>query len=74
MYPAATEIPHRYFLEVDTPGLVYATLQSHHSEGRFVRLLEIDAQRRPLGDTLGAWIQHFAIGESMARRHDRPTW
>ena len=67
-YIVVPDVPHRYFLEVDRPGSVVAALQDKGPEqgGAFVRLLEIDVQRRPLGDTLTAWVQHFAERERMA--------
>ena len=67
-YVVVPDVQHRYFLEVDRPGSVFAVLYGAGASdgGAFVRLLEIDAQRRSLGDTLTAWVQHFARDAEMA--------
>lgn len=51
---------HRYFIEVDRPGSVYAVLENPRQGGAFLRLLEINDAGRPIGDTLQAWVQHYS--------------
>ena len=67
-YRLVSDIQHRYFLELDRPGWVAAVLRGKGPDGggAFASLLEIDEQRRPLGDTLKVWVQHFDERKRMA--------
>ncbi len=51
---------HRYFIEIDRPGSVYAVLENPREGGAFLRLMEINDAGRPISDTLQAWVQHYS--------------
>ena len=51
---------HRYFLEIDRPGAVYAVLENPKYKGAMIRLLEIDGAGKVGTDTLRAWVQHYS--------------
>lgn len=52
------EANHRYFLEVNRPGTVYALLENSKYKGAMIPLVEINDNGQA-GDTLNAWVQHY---------------
>lgn len=60
----------RFFKEVPAAGFstVHHALARLGRNGDFVLLIETDARRKPISDTLLVWVQHHGPNRSMAER------
>ena len=60
----------RYFKEVYAKGFstVHRTLARLGRNGDFVLLIETDAKRKPISDTMMVWVQHHDASRAMSPR------
>ena len=63
----------RYFKEVYAEGFstVHRTLARLSRNGDFVLLIETDAKRKPISDTLTVWVQHHDAKRAMNPQAER---
>ena len=71
--PAGGPADLRFFMEVQKPGFpgTYHTLARFGYNGDFVLMVETDAERRPISDTLLVWVQHHDAEHPLA---DQSRW